>query len=288
VGYRPVVVVTGSLGLLGRTVLSELARRGWDARGFTHAELDIADAGAVRKAVTSARPSLVVNSAAMTNVDACESQPERAWAVNAEGAGHVAGAAADVGAEVVHVSTDYVFDGTKGGYVESDDTNPLQIYGRAKLGGEELVRGANPRHYVLRSAWIYGHGGRNFVSKIPDLVVKGDALSVVADQRSSPTFAPDLATAIAGVAGSERYGAYHVVNEGSCSYAEFARYVAELAGGSVPVADISGADIERPAARPADSSLVGARWADEGFAPLRPWREAAAQFWSDLHHARTP
>ena len=103
----------------------------------------------------------------MTNVDACEEQPDRTWAVNAQGAGLVARAAAEVGADVVHISTDYVFDGGRGAYEESDETNPLQVYGRAKLAGEDLVRSANPRHYIVRSAWIYGPGGKNFVSKIP-------------------------------------------------------------------------------------------------------------------------
>src|SRR5207302_2945059 len=255
--------------------------------GFAHASLDIGDARAVSEAIAAVSPRVVVNCAAMTNVDACESEPELAWAVNAEGAGHLARAAAEVGAEIVHVSTDYVFDGRKGGYVESDETNPLQAYGRAKLAGEDLVRVANPRHYIVRSAWIYGEGGKNFVSQMPALVDRGDPLRAVDDQRSSPTFAPDLARAIAAAIGSGKYGTYHVVNEGSCSYAEFASCIAELGGGSVPVTGVQSSEVPRPASRPADTSMVAAAWANAGFAPLRAWRDAAAAFWSDVHRVQS-
>ena len=280
------VVVAGAGGLLGRTVTHAFGAAGWDIHAFTHTDLDIADALAVRDAIAGVRPRLVVNCAAMTNVDACQEQPDLAWAANAYGPGHLARAADEQGADIVHISTDYVFDGRRGSYEESDETNPLQVYGRAKLAGEDLVRQANARHYVLRSAWIYGDGGRNFVSSVPALVERGDTLRVVADQRSSPTYAPDLAAAIADVAAGRRYGTYHVVNDGACSYAEFARHVAGLAGGSVDVVDISSAEVQRPAPRPADSSLVGAAWRAAGFTPLRPWPDAAAAFYSD-RRART-
>jgi dTDP-4-dehydrorhamnose reductase len=254
---------------------------------LTHDELDIADASAVRDAIEAIRPNVVVNCAAMTNVDACESEPERAWAVNAEGPGHIAQAAGAAGAEVVHISTDYVFDGARGGYAESDETNPLQVYGRAKLAGEDLVRTSNARHYVIRSAWIFGPGGRNFISQMPGLVDDGGPVRAVADQRSSPTYAPDLALAIGGLFAAERYGTYHVVNEGSCSYAEFAGHIASIAGSGAEVEAIRGADVPRPAPRPHDSSLVGAAWAESGFAQLRPWRDAAAEFYRDVHRGRT-
>lgn len=279
------VVVLGAGGLLGRTLVRFLGDR---ARGFSHAELDITDENAVGEAISSVRPALVVNCAAMTNVDACESEPEQAWAVNARGPGHIARAAADVGAGVVHVSTDYVFDGARGAYTEADETNPIQVYGRAKLAGEDLVRNGNQRHYVVRSAWIYGAGGHNFVSRIPGLVAQGGVVRVVGDQRSSPTFAPDLAAAVSSLAESGSYGTYHVVNEGSCSYAEFAQHIAELDDGPAEVVAIASSEVPRPAPRPRDSSLVGAAWSERGFAPLRVWREAAAEYRNDVHRARTP
>jgi dTDP-4-dehydrorhamnose reductase len=276
------VLVTGAGGLLGRTLAELLGDR---AQGYTHAELDIADARAVVAAVESVSPRVVVNCAAMTNVDACESSPDEAWAANARGPENLARAAAERGAEIVHVSTDYVFDGRKGNYTEDDETNPLQVYGRAKLAGEEGVRSANPRHYVVRSAWIYGAGGKNFVSQMPRLVDEGNPMRAVDDQRSSPTYAPDLAAAIAGMFGRGRYGTYHVVNEGRVSYAEFASCMAELGGGTVEVTGIPGAEVPRPAPRPQDTSMLAGKWRAAGFSPLRPWREAAAAFWNDVHGA---
>jgi len=278
------VLVTGAGGLLGRTLVAQLGPR---AQGLTHAELDIADARAVESVVASVAPRVVVNCAAMTNVDACESEPDAAWAANAEGPGHLARAAAAAGAEIVHISTDYVFDGDKGAYTEADETNPLQVYGRAKLAGEDLVRSGSPRHYIVRSAWIYGDGGKNFVSQMPRLVDEGKPMRAVDDQRSSPTFAPDLAAALATLFGSGRHGTYHVVNEGSCSYAEFASYIAELGGGTVEVTGIPGSEVPRPAPRPRDTSMLGVAWLEQGFAPLRSWRAAAAQFWSDVHGPRS-
>ena len=274
------VLVTGAGGVLGRTLVSLLGPR---AAGLTHAELDVADASAVRDAISAAAPRIVVHCAAMTNVDACESDPDACWAINAEGAGHVARAASEAGARVVHVSTDYVFDGERGSYTELDETNPLQVYGRAKLAAEDLVRSGNPMHYIVRSAWIYGPGGRNFISRIPALVDKGEPLRAVADQRSSPTYAYDLAAAIDRLSGTDHFGTFHVVNAGSCSYAEFAQHIAGLAGGTVPVTGVPSSDVPRPAPRPRDTSMLGVAWLEQGFAPLRPWREAAAQFWSDVH-----
>jgi dTDP-4-dehydrorhamnose reductase len=273
------VLVTGAGGLLGRTLVALLGDR---AQGFSHSELDVADARAVSSVVASVAPRVVVNCAAMTNVDACESEPDAAWAANAEGPGNLARAASAVGAEIAHVSTDYVFDGRKGNYNESDETNPLQVYGRAKLAGEDLVRNGNPRHYVVRSAWIYGDGGKNFISQMPRLVGEGKPIRAVDDQRSSPTFAPDLAAAIVRLVGSERYGTYHVINEGSCSYAEFASWMAELGGGAVAVTGIPGSEVPRPAPRPQDTSMLGPGWSSAGFPPLRSWREAAKQFWRDV------
>jgi dTDP-4-dehydrorhamnose reductase len=285
------VLVTGAGGLLGRELAGVFEGDGWNVHPFTHSQLDIADASAVTRAVESAAPGLVVNCAANTNVDACETDPDRAWAVNAQGAGHVARAAGQVGADVVHVSTDYVFDGTKGAYVESDEPNPLQVYGRTKLAGEDLVRGGCVRHYVVRTAWIYGTGGKSFLSNVLDMAGRGDEIRAISDQRSSPTFVVDLAGAIVALAGSGRHGTYHVVNEGGCSYEEFCRHVVEWAGFPVAVTSVMGAETDRPARRPADSSLVGEAWVRAGFQPLRPWRDAAGVFagaWSRARSRPTP
>ncbi len=279
-----VVFVTGASGLLGRTVSHALSEAGQKVHAFGHEQLDVTNHDGVLEAMQAVRPSFVVHCAAMTDVDACEREPDGAWAVNAEGPGYVAAAAAEVGAEIVAVSTDYVFDGEKGSYVEKDPPNPIQEYGRAKLAGEERVREANPRHYVVRSAWIYGPGGKNFVSHLPELARRGEGIKAIDDQRSSPTFVTDLADAILRLRGSDRYGTYHVVNEGSCSYAEMASFVFDAMGGAT-VEPVSHVEIPRPAPRPADTSMVGEAWAAAGFPRLRPWREAAEAFLSAIANA---
>jgi dTDP-4-dehydrorhamnose reductase len=175
------------------------------------------------------------------------------------------------------VSTDYVFDGTKGSYAESEETNPIQVYGRSKLGGEHRVREANERHYIVRSAWIYGPGGKNFLSRLPELA-GSDEISAVVDQRGSPTAAPDLAEALLALVATERYGLYHVVNEDTCSFADFCRFGLEILGSRTAVREVYVADLGRPAPRPHDTTLVAEAWARAGLPPLRPWREAARSF----------
>jgi dTDP-4-dehydrorhamnose reductase len=276
-------LVTGAGGLLGSTLVAALS--GEDVHAFAHAELDVADRDAVERVLGSLRPDLVVHCAAWTNVDGCESDPARAVAVNADGPGYVAAAAASIGAQIVAVSTDYVFDGEKGSYVETDATNPLQVYGRAKLDGEQRVRDASAQHYIVRSAWIYGPKGHNFISQVPALASRGGVVQAVDDQRSSPTYAPDLAAAILRLAGSGRHGTYHVTNAGSCSYAEFFRHGFEVLGAPGSVEGIPGAEVPRPAARPRDSSLVDEAWDAAGFEPLRPWRDAARAFLSAVASA---
>lgn len=275
-GGTGVVLITGAGGLLGGEVARALEGAA-DVRALGHGELDVTDADRVREVVEALRPEAVVHCAAMTNVDACETEPERAEAVNVDGSANVARAADALGAEVVAVSTDYVFDGSRAPYTEEDPPNPIQAYGRTKLGGEEAVRAATDRHYVVRSAWIYGAGGKNFLSKVPGILRSGSPLKAVGDQRSSPTYARDLAGAIVELIGSSRYGTYHVVNEGSCSYAEWCRLAAEVLGAE-DVEEISGADLDRPAARPGDTSLDGPAWRAAGFPRLRDWSAAAKAY----------
>lgn len=275
-----VILVTGAGGLLGRTV-AELLSATDEVHAFAREQLDVSDQPAVAEIVRAVRPSLVVHCAAMTNVDVCEREGERAWAVNADGAGFVAAEAAAVGAEIVAVSTDYVFDGERGGYVETDEPNPIQEYGRAKLGGERQVRDANPRHYIVRSAWIYGPGGHNYLSQLPALVRRGGEVTAITDQRTSPTYAPDLAAAISALAATGRHGTYHVVNAGSASPFEFYAHGLDVLGADVALRGVPHTDIPRPAPRPPDSSLACPAWEAAGLDPLRPWQEAAGAFLSD-------
>lgn len=278
-GRQPTVFVTGAGGLVGGQVAWTFAERGANVIAATHEHLDITDLDKVRTSLTQAEPGVVVHCAAITDVDACESDPERAFAVNALGAENIAVAAREVGAAIVHLSSDYVFDGTKGMYVEDDPTNPIQVYGRSKLEGDERVRAATPWHFIVRSAWIYGAGGKNFISKhLPRLLASGEPITAVDDQCGSPTYAPDLAEAIAKLVETLKYGTYHVVNEGTCSFADVAEAALEIEDATNELTRVPVASLGRPAPRPHDTSLVAARWRDAGFDPLRHWREAVEDF----------
>ena len=279
---KPTVFVTGAGGLLGGQVAWTFAQRGANVIAATHKHLDITDLDKVRTSVIQADPGVVINGAGMTDVDACESDPDRAFAINALGAENLAVAAREAGAAIVHVSSDYVFDGTKGMYIEDDQTNPIQVYGRSKLEGEERVRAATPWHFIVRSAWIYGDGGKNFISKhLPRLLDSGEPINAVDDQCGSPTYAPDLADAITKLVETLDYGTYHVVNEGTCSFADVAEAALEIVGATNEVKRVPVASFGRPAPRPHDTSLVAARWRDAGFEPLRHWREAVESFLRD-------
>ena len=246
--------------MLGQDVMRVAGER---AVGFTHAELDVTDAAAVREALGGAT---VINCAAYTNVDGAESEPEAAHAVNAEGARNVAEAAA----RVVYVSTDYVFDGTKRDpYLESDETGPIQEYGHSKLEGERATAGANDDHLVVRSSWLFGAGGRNFVETMLALGRERDELLVVDDQTGSPTFTGHLAEALVGLADGEERGVLHVAGAGSCSWFEFARTIFERAGLDAELRPCTTDEFPRPARRPANSVLESER----GAPALPAWQD---------------
>jgi dTDP-4-dehydrorhamnose reductase len=249
------LVVFGSAGMLGTDVMRAA---GADAVGFAHAEVDITDATAVEGAVAEAKPDVVVNCAAYTNVDGAESEPDAAMAVNREGARNVAAAAAAHDAAVVYVSSDYVFDGSKREpYVPSDPTGPLQEYGRSKLAGERATIEANPRHHVVRSSWLFGAAGPNFVETMLKLGRERDELRVVDDQVGCPTFTGHLAEALLKLAAGDDYGIHHRAGGGSCSWFEFARAIFEGARIDCRVEPCTTAEFPRPAARPAYSVLAG-------------------------------
>jgi dTDP-4-dehydrorhamnose reductase len=246
--------------MLGQDVVRAAGR---DAVALTHAELDVTDAAAVRDAL---RGATVINCAAYTDVDGAESNREAAEAVNARGARNVAEAAG----RVVHVSTDYVFDGTKGGpYVESDPTGPLQEYGRSKLAGERAVAGANANHLVVRSSWLFGVGGRNFVETMLALGRERDELRVVNDQVGCPTFTGQLAGALVALAAGADCGVLHVAGAGSCSWFEFAREIFDRAGVECDVQPCTTEEFPRPARRPANSVLASER----GSPALPAWQD---------------
>lgn len=276
-------LVTGAKGMLGTEVCASLARA-HEVRAADIEDFDITDAEAVRRATDSYRPDVVVHCAAWTDVDGCERDPVRAFRQNAWGACHVAKACTEVGAKLVYISTDFVFDGDKREpYTELDRPNPLGVYAASKLAGEELVRGLVPLHYVVRSAWLYGAAGPNFVSKILAAAANQDEVRVVADQFGSPTYTRDLAEAISDliVAGRVVPGTYHLCNSGVCSWAELAAEAIHLRGLSARVMPIPASDWPSPTRRPSFSALRS-RWLElQGVPPLRDWRAALASYLKD-------
>ena len=270
--------------MLGRAVVTAAARLGHDVLACARADLDITGAEATRRAVAAARPQALVNCAAYTDVDGAEADWQRAEAVNAQGARHVAAAAAEIGAFVVHISTDYVFDGSKREpWLESDPVAPLGVYGDTKLAGEPAVASVNPAHAIVRTAWLFGAGGRNFVDTMLALGAQRDEVSVVTDQIGCPTWTGHLAGALVELA--ERpgeTGIHHIAGSGSCSWNELALEIFERARIECRVLPATSEQFVRPARRPAYSvlgserreTLVLPRWQD-GVAEYLATRVAA-------------
>jgi dTDP-4-dehydrorhamnose reductase len=264
------IVITGAGGQLGRSLRTTFA--GHQLVLLDHKTLDMGAPHAAQ-ALVALFPELIVHTAALTDVDGCERDPEEAYRVNALGARHAALASAELNAALVYVSTDYVFDGTKGApYLEADEPNPLSVYGRTKWEGEQFVRALVPHHYITRTAWLYARGFRNFVTRILQLAAERQRLGVVTTEYGSPTYAPDLAAAIAGLVQHPAYGTYHLVNAGEASRYQFARAILDNAGlRDYPLDELSA--YPRAARPPAYGVLSNTRAAALGIT-LRPWAEA--------------
>ena len=278
------VLVFGAGGQVGRELMQRSAPAGFAAVGLTHAQANIADREAVAVAVRQYKPAIIVNAAAYTAVDKAESEAERTFAVNEGGPRHLALAAADTGAVLVHLSTDYVFDGGKtDSYVEDDPVAPASVYGRSKEAGERVVRATMPRHLILRSAWIYAAEGVNFLKTMVRLAGERDLVRVVADQHGTPTSAADLAEAILMMLPKlldkdAGFGTFHLTNGGRTTWHGFAQEIfAGLArhGSRVPRLEaIATADYPTPARRPAMSVLDCSKIAGAYGIQLRPWQQA--------------
>jgi len=262
--------------MLGRDLMLAAGNAGHDVIGFGRAELDVTDAEQVARRVELERPDVVINSAAWTDVDGAETAEQEAFAVNGTGAGHVAAAAAAVGASVVYVSTDYVFDGAKAEpYVESDQPAPLSAYGRTKLAGEEATAAANKRHFVVRSAGLFGVGGNNFVETMLRLADGQSEVLVVRDQVGSPTYTWHLAYGIVRLIEGLEFGIHHMAAAGQCSWYEFAREIFEQAKVDCKVLSVSTEEFGRPAARPPFSALTSQR---EHAITLPSWQDGLAGY----------
>jgi len=278
------IMVTGAGGMVGSELTRQARGRGWDCAAFVRDELDITDGPLVDTAVAAERPAVVVNAAAFTAVDDAEVYPQAAMSVNAAGAGNIALAAQNNGAAVVHISTDYVFDGAaRRPYRPDDPVAPINSYGESKLAGEIEVRKSCMRHCIIRTSWIYSHEGRNFVRTMLRAAASNKDLRVVNDQFGSPTSAADLASALLSVGevmtrDKDLAGTFHFCNSGSTTWHAFAEAIFELRGGTPPrVAAISTDQFPTLARRPAwsvlDTTAFSARF---GISP-RPWRQALAE-----------
>src|SRR5919112_1598584 len=274
----PKVLVSGSGGQLGLELAELLPRRGHEVVALSKEELHVADFGAVRLALEEHAPDVVVNAAAYTNVDGCETDADLAYMVNALGPRNLAQICEELGCNLLHVSTNYVFDGeSRRPYEPFDTPNPISVYGRTKLAGEEYVRQLTNRWYVVRSAGVYGRG-HNFVRTMLRLGAERDVLTVKDDELISPTYAVDLARGIANLIEGGYYGLYHLTNAGSCSWYEFAKVIFELTGIEVEVDRVPASEYPLPAARPANGVLSAL-----GSPHLRPWREALEDYLGREH-----
>ena len=266
-------LVTGAGGMLGTDLLSALGER--DVVGLSRADLDVTDQSAVRDAVAGF--DVVINAAGYTKVDEAESHEDEAFAINAIGPANLAGAAAVHGAILVQPSTDYVFDGSATSpYAEETPRNPVSAYGRTKAEGEVLSLAANPKTYIVRTAWLYGQHGPNFAATMLRLARERDTVAVVTDQVGQPTWTADLALAIVRLVDAKApFGIYHGTNSGQASWFDFARQVFEI-GGLDParVKPTDSMQFQRPAPRPAFSVLGHDGWRRAGLAPMRDWRDA--------------
>lgn len=269
------ILVVGARGMLGQDLMSLLGNRG---HGVDIAEIDITSPGSVMKVVGDLKPEVVVNCAAYTDVDGCESNTETAMSVNGEGVGYLAMACRDIGALLVQVSTDYVFDGGKGTpYVEDDAPCPLSVYGESKLAGE-MNAAFSPEYLIVRTQWLYGLHGKNFVETMLRLGAEKDELTVVDDQIGSPTWTMDLARAIVALIDHGCRGVYHAANAEYCSWNDFAKAIFEEQGLTVSVKPMTTTELNRPARRPLYSTLECSKLtADTGFQP-QPWRSALRDY----------
>jgi dTDP-4-dehydrorhamnose reductase len=277
------IAIFGIQGQLGREL--ELVLSDFHVIPMLYEQVDITDAGAVRNAVTTADPDWVINAAAMTQVDKCETEEPLAYEVNALGARHVARATGEVDARLVHVSTDYVFDGAKNGpYVETDVPRPLNVYGKTKLAGERFVQTECATSYVVRTSGLYGTHecwgkGTNFVETMIRLSRERTELKVVHDEVLTPTFTEDLAVHVRRIIESAPpVGIYHATNEGSCSWFDFATEIFRQTGTPITLEGITSAEWGAPAKRPANSVLENAALEAAGLNAFADWRDALGRY----------
>lgn len=276
------LLVTGANGQLGQ----ELVRMGTEKIrivGYGRDRLDITNLDQCREVIADIRPDAIIHAAAYTAVDKAESELDEAYRINALGTRNLAIAAREQAAKLCYISTDYVFDGTgTAPYNEYDNTNPQSVYGKSKRAGEILLQSLADRYFIVRTSWVYGKYGNNFVKTMLKLASERDSVTVVADQIGSPTYTYDLAQFLIELVQTEKYGVYHASNTGSCSWYEFAKAIFEESGIPIRTEPCTTEQFPRPAPRPAYSVMDHSAIRQNGFKDLRPWREALRAFLKEL------
>lgn len=276
------VVVTGAGGMVGRAVSEYCSANGDQVFSYDHRSLDIADAERVRQTLLQDKPDAVINCAAWTDVDGCERDPERAFAANTSGPENLAHASREIDAVLVTISTDYVFDGEKpqGFYTQRDQPNPQSVYAVSKLEGERRAQLAHARTVVVRTGFVFGPGGANFLSTVIERARRGEPLKAISDAYGTPSYAPDLARRLRELAQLDLPGTFHTVNAGDgISYEEFARAALDFSGfASTNLETVAMASLNRPAARPRNSRLKCLLSEAVGLAPLPLWDDALRAF----------
>lgn len=286
------ILVAGAGGMVGRAVLRRCEALGDQVAAYDHKSLDISNADAVARTLTEVQPDAVINCAAWTDVDGCEGDRDRAYAANSAGPENLAKASAAVGCTLVTISTDYVFDGTKGGFYTQEDTpRPESVYGDSKLQGERLAQAAHPNGtIVVRTGFIFGVGGTNFLSTVVQRAERGDKLKAISDSFGTPTYAWDLALRLRELAQLKHAGTFHVVNAGDgVSYQEFAQVALRLAGiEDVHVDGIETDSLARPAKRPRNSRLKCLKSPALGLPPLPFWKDSLNDYVSLSLRSESP
>ncbi len=268
------LLVTGANGQLGQ----ELVRLGDDAVrivGYGRQQLDVTNLQQCRNVIATVRPDAIIHAAAYTAVDQAETDEDEAYRINAIGTRNLTIASREQGAKICYISTDYVFDGSASHpYNEYDNTNPQSVYGKSKRAGEILLKSLSDRYFIVRTSWVYGKYGNNFVKTMLKLAKERDSVSVVHDQTGSPTYTLDLARFLVDLVKTEAYGIYHASNSGVCTWYEFAKAIFEEIGSSIRTEPCTTEQFPRPAPRPAYSVMAHSAILQNGFSDLRHWRDA--------------
>lgn len=277
------VLITGILGQLGFDLAKELNKRGVEYVAPSLEELELTTEAGAKNFILNKKPDIVAHCAAYTAVDKAESEAELAITVNGLGTRWVAEACREVGAKMIYISTDYVFGGDgKTPYEVDDEKKPVNVYGRSKLLGEDAVNAIVDKHFIVRTSWVFGINGHNFIKTMLKLAETKKKINVVNDQIGSPTYTPDLSKLLADMAATEKYGTYHATNEGFCSWAEFSREIFKQAGLDVEVDGIPTIEYPTPARRPFNSRLSKKSLDEAGFERLPTWQNALARYLIEL------